>query len=208
MPGFGLRATTGRSSYSLAEADEKLWRDVTVDGFAHPDESPTAHEIFPREVLDDIFITLGRTSGFRRYVARIDGDVAGIGEPADRRRHRAACRRGHAAGVQAPRGADGAASSPFAGSTGRRLHAVSRDDSARFYVTGQRATSRICFALHTRDPGEKPSMNRALTNNALFGDPIYNGALDDAVGVPSHQARRGPGGGRGADRLMRAACSG
>lgn len=62
---------------SLTAVDEKLWRDVTVDGFAHPDESPTAHEIFPREVLDAIFMTLGRTSGFRRYVARIDGVVAG-----------------------------------------------------------------------------------------------------------------------------------
>ena len=28
-------------------------------------------------MLDDIFVTLGRTSGFRRYVARIDGHVAG-----------------------------------------------------------------------------------------------------------------------------------
>lgn len=62
---------------SLTAVDEKLWRDVTVDGFAHPDESPTAHEIFPREVLDAIFMTLGHTSGFRRYVARIDGVVAG-----------------------------------------------------------------------------------------------------------------------------------
>ena len=62
---------------SLTAVDEKLWRDVTVDGFAHPDESPTAHQIFPREVLDAIFMTLGRTSGFRRYVARIDGVVAG-----------------------------------------------------------------------------------------------------------------------------------
>jgi GNAT superfamily N-acetyltransferase len=62
---------------SLAESDEQLWREVTVDGFAQPDASPTAHEIFPREVLDDIFITLGRTSGFRRYVARVDRRVAG-----------------------------------------------------------------------------------------------------------------------------------
>ncbi len=62
---------------TLAATDEKLWRDVTVDGFAQPDASPTAHETFPRQVLDDIFITLGRTSGFRRYVARIDGHAAG-----------------------------------------------------------------------------------------------------------------------------------
>jgi GNAT superfamily N-acetyltransferase len=62
---------------SLADSDEKLWRDVTVDGFAQPDASPTAHEIFPRELLDDIFVTLGRTKGFRRYLARIDGQPAG-----------------------------------------------------------------------------------------------------------------------------------
>ena len=61
----------------LADADEKLWRDVTVDGFAQPDGSAAPHEIFPREVLDEIFVTLGHTSGFRRYVARIDGEVAG-----------------------------------------------------------------------------------------------------------------------------------
>jgi GNAT superfamily N-acetyltransferase len=78
--GSGLRAPDSGSEIivqTLAESDEKLWRDVTVDGFAHADASPTAHEIFPREVLDDIFATLGRTSGFRRYVARIDGQVAG-----------------------------------------------------------------------------------------------------------------------------------
>jgi GNAT superfamily N-acetyltransferase len=76
----GLRAPDSGSRIvveSLAESDEKLWRDVTVDGFAQPDGSAAPHEIFPREVLDDIFITLGRTSGFRRYVARIDGQVAG-----------------------------------------------------------------------------------------------------------------------------------
>jgi GNAT superfamily N-acetyltransferase len=78
--GSGLR-TPGSSVEivveSLADSDEKLWRDVTVDGFAQPDASPTAHEIFPREVLDDIFVTLGRTKGFRRYLARIDGRPAG-----------------------------------------------------------------------------------------------------------------------------------
>jgi GNAT superfamily N-acetyltransferase len=63
----------------LADADERLWRDVTVNGFAQPDGSAAPHEIFPREVLDGIFTTLGRTSGFRRYVARVDGEVAGAG---------------------------------------------------------------------------------------------------------------------------------
>ena len=77
-PGSGLRTPAQQIFVeSLADADEKLWRDVTVDGFAQPDASPTAHETFPRQVLDDIFITLGRTSGFRRYVARIDGHAAG-----------------------------------------------------------------------------------------------------------------------------------
>ena len=78
--GSGLRAQGSGAPIvveTLAAADEKLWRDVVVDGFAHPDASPTAHEVFPREVLDDIFVTLGRTSGFRRYVARIDGHAAG-----------------------------------------------------------------------------------------------------------------------------------
>jgi GNAT superfamily N-acetyltransferase len=78
--GSGLRATGSGAQIvveTLAVADEKLWRDVVVDGFAEPDASPTAHEVFPREVLDDIFVTLGRTSGFRRYVARIDGHAAG-----------------------------------------------------------------------------------------------------------------------------------
>ena len=77
--GSGLR-TPGSGEIiveRLADCDEKLWRDVTVDGFAHPDASPRAHEIFPREVLDEVFATLGRTSGFRRYVARVDDQVAG-----------------------------------------------------------------------------------------------------------------------------------
>ena len=76
----GLRAPSYDGSIvvkRLADADEKLWRDVTVDGFAQPDGSAAPHEIFPREVLDEIFVTLGHTSGFRRYVARIDGEVAG-----------------------------------------------------------------------------------------------------------------------------------
>lgn len=78
--GSGLRATGSGTPIDverLADADEKVWRDVTVDGFAQPDGSAASHEIFPREALDDIFITLGRTSGFRRYVARVDGHVAG-----------------------------------------------------------------------------------------------------------------------------------
>jgi GNAT superfamily N-acetyltransferase len=89
--GFGLRASGSgmdsglRASGSgvaiiverLADLDEKLWRDVVVDGFAQPDGSAAPHEIFSREVLDDIFATLGRTSGFRRYVARVAGEVAG-----------------------------------------------------------------------------------------------------------------------------------
>jgi GNAT superfamily N-acetyltransferase len=77
---FGLRGSGADASIvvdRLADADERLWRDVTVDGFAQPDGSAAPHEIFPREVLDDIFITLGRTRGFRRYVAWVGGEVAG-----------------------------------------------------------------------------------------------------------------------------------
>jgi ribosomal protein S18 acetylase RimI-like enzyme len=58
-------------------ADETTWMNVTIDGFAHPDERPAPTEAYPREALEAAFADHVRVQGFRRYLARIDGTPAG-----------------------------------------------------------------------------------------------------------------------------------
>lgn len=54
------------------------WLDAVVEGFAAPDAQGVATtEDFPRAVLDEVMRDLAGAEGFRRYLARIDGAVAG-----------------------------------------------------------------------------------------------------------------------------------
>lgn len=54
------------------------WLDVVVTGFAHPDDQGVAaHEQYPREVLERVIGDLGLSGGFRRFLARRGGEVAG-----------------------------------------------------------------------------------------------------------------------------------
>jgi GNAT superfamily N-acetyltransferase len=62
---------------SVPGADESTWMNVTIDGFAHPDEGAAPSEVYPREVLEGAFADQVRVQGFRRYLARIDGFPAG-----------------------------------------------------------------------------------------------------------------------------------
>lgn len=60
--------------------DDQLedWLDTVVEGFAHPDAQGVASdESIPREVLEPILRDMGFTPGFRHYLARIGGRLAG-----------------------------------------------------------------------------------------------------------------------------------
>jgi len=58
-------------------SDEASWFDVMVEGFAAPDPSPAPAEVCPREILQEVFADLAGASGFVRYLARLDGELAG-----------------------------------------------------------------------------------------------------------------------------------
>ena len=56
----------------------EAWVDVVVAGFAAPDTQGVAsHEDFPREVIATAMRDLASTRGFVRYIARLEGEVAG-----------------------------------------------------------------------------------------------------------------------------------
>jgi hypothetical protein len=67
---------------ALATASESaVWIDTVVTGFAHPDtfDGPATHESFPRESLERIFVEQKEAPGFRQYLGRREGAVAGGG---------------------------------------------------------------------------------------------------------------------------------
>lgn len=60
--------------------DDELdrWLDVVVTGFAHPDDQGQAPpEDFPREALERVIGDTASAEGFCRYLARLDGEIAG-----------------------------------------------------------------------------------------------------------------------------------
>jgi ribosomal protein S18 acetylase RimI-like enzyme len=61
----------------LETDDQGPYVDVLVEGFAHPDVGSAPPEEYPRDVLDAVFSAMMRTRGFRRYLARVDGEPAG-----------------------------------------------------------------------------------------------------------------------------------
>jgi len=52
------------------------WIETVVTAQAHPD-GPAAHELFARDALERVYRDLAGLDGFRRYLARRDGAVAG-----------------------------------------------------------------------------------------------------------------------------------
>ena len=61
-----------------AQEDLDSWIDVVVSGFAVPDEQGvTSDEEFPRKVIATAMRDLAQVVGFVRYLARLDGVVAG-----------------------------------------------------------------------------------------------------------------------------------
>ncbi len=64
---------------AVAHADSiETWLSAVIDGFAVPDSTNVpAHDNFPRDVLERVLRDMGGASGFVRYVARLDDEVAG-----------------------------------------------------------------------------------------------------------------------------------
>jgi hypothetical protein len=57
---------------------DAAWLDTVVDGFAVPDvEGAISGELFPREALERAIRDMTAGAGFTRYLASVDGSVAG-----------------------------------------------------------------------------------------------------------------------------------
>lgn len=61
----------------LPTDEYRPWIDAALEGFLAPDGSAPNEELPPRDVLERIMGDVAQTPGFRRYVARLDGEVAG-----------------------------------------------------------------------------------------------------------------------------------
>jgi GNAT superfamily N-acetyltransferase len=59
--------------------DERLWKDVVIGGFEHPDTGVVSApgESFPRETLERIYDDMAASGGFLRYLARIGDQAVG-----------------------------------------------------------------------------------------------------------------------------------
>jgi GNAT superfamily N-acetyltransferase len=59
--------------------DASAWLDAIVSGFAQPDAvaAQAAGQEYPREALERVYEDFAAITGFRRYLARVDGVVAG-----------------------------------------------------------------------------------------------------------------------------------
>lgn len=70
------------TAVEVSEADDDAadaeWGAVAVEGFAHPDETSGNAEELPRAIVEQVMQDMLRAAGFRRYIARLDGKVAGI----------------------------------------------------------------------------------------------------------------------------------
>lgn len=65
--------------WRAAEGEAQAWLDVIVDGFAHPDgEGVPSHEEFSRDVIARAMNDMEQ-AGVMRYLAAVDGAVAGGG---------------------------------------------------------------------------------------------------------------------------------
>jgi GNAT superfamily N-acetyltransferase len=78
LPAPAAPPTDGIAIAPSPEAELSLWIDVVTTGFEHADEQGVASdEEFPREALERVFGDLAAAEGFRRYLARRDGEPAG-----------------------------------------------------------------------------------------------------------------------------------
>ncbi len=81
LPLPGARAGSPAAGIEIEECgadDFERWLDLVVDGFAHPDlQGVASDEEFPREVMASAIGDLAATQGFRRFLARRGGELAG-----------------------------------------------------------------------------------------------------------------------------------
>jgi len=61
--------------------DVPVWQDTAITGFLTPDvfDGPPSHETFTREAVEHAYSDMRAVEGFRVYLARRDGEIAGGG---------------------------------------------------------------------------------------------------------------------------------
>ncbi|MFT3912960.1 MAG: hypothetical protein QM704_02400 [Anaeromyxobacteraceae bacterium] len=85
---LGLRVGPGHAAAAPAQGvevrpaspgpEEEAWLEAVTTGFGEADPTdPAPHEAFDAELLKGVFRQMGAASGLRRYLARVDGAVAG-----------------------------------------------------------------------------------------------------------------------------------
>jgi GNAT superfamily N-acetyltransferase len=69
----------GISITQAGPEDIREWMNVVITGFLSPDvfDGPVTEESFPREELETVFDDMRRLPGFRQYLARRNGALAG-----------------------------------------------------------------------------------------------------------------------------------
>ena len=78
LPFEPVAAAAGISVSECPDGDLAGWLDVAITGFASPDlEGVPSHESFPREALERTMADMAQASGFVRYLARREDQVAG-----------------------------------------------------------------------------------------------------------------------------------
>ena len=72
-----LPANRGRVAIHRDEGALSTWIETVVEGFAHPDGSPQSQEPVDDAALKGAMEDFARSAGFTRYLASVDGTVAG-----------------------------------------------------------------------------------------------------------------------------------
>jgi ribosomal protein S18 acetylase RimI-like enzyme len=75
----GVASGEGAAISEIDSDESELWINTLVDAFAHPDEidGPASHESFSREAVEAVMRDMEAVSGYRRFLARREGDVVG-----------------------------------------------------------------------------------------------------------------------------------
>lgn len=78
-PAEQAAAPVGLTIVECTHADKAAWLDAVATGFEHPDDVPAqaAGQEYPRDAVERAFEDVASSRGFRRYLAYVDGVVAG-----------------------------------------------------------------------------------------------------------------------------------
>ena len=137
--------------------DVRLWTDIAVTAFLHPDGTGSvAEDAFSRDQLERELLDFAAVPGLQRYLARIDGEP--VGEAAFRLDRDSGLAQLAGAGtlpaISRPRRADGASTAPP-----RRSRAAGCDLAVVTTAPGTRSQENVMrrgFApLHPGDSGQK-----------------------------------------------------